>query len=84
MLAITFCSVMAQNNSLTDKITISQTSINVNKQDIELPDEAVGYLTEPEGNMIALDCIDPKTAKKNNPWKTLRRQPLLLRRRKMW
>ena len=67
MLAITFCSVMAQNSSLTDKITISQTSINVNKQDIELPDEAVGYLSDPEGNMIALDCIDPKTAKKKRP-----------------
>jgi len=67
MLAITFCSLMAQNNSLTDKITISQTSINVNKLDIELPDEAVGYLSDPEGNMIALDCIDPKTAKKKRP-----------------
>lgn len=67
MLAITFCSVMAQNNSLTDKITISQTSLNVNKQDIDLNDEAVGYLTDPEGKMIALDCIDPKTAKKKHP-----------------
>ena len=67
MLAITFCSVMAQNNSLTDKITISQTSLNVNKQDIDLKDEAVGYLTDPEGKMIALDCIDPKTAKKKHP-----------------
>ena len=67
MLAITFCSLMAQNNSLTDKITISQTSLNVNKQDIELKDEAVGFLTDPEGKMIALDCIDPKTAKKKHP-----------------
>ena len=67
MLAITFCSVMAQNSSLTDKITISQTSLNVNKQDIELKDEAVGFLTDPEGKMIALDCIDPKTAKKKHP-----------------
>lgn len=67
MLAITFCSVMAQNNSLTDKITISQTSPNFNKQDIDLKDEAVGYLTDPEGKMIALDCIDPKTAKKKHP-----------------
>lgn len=67
MLAITFCSLMAQNNSLTDKITISQTSLNVNKQDIDLKDEAVGYLTDPEGKMIALDCIDPKTAKKKHP-----------------
>lgn len=67
MLAITFCSLMAQNNSLTDKITISQTSLNVNKQDIDLKDEAVGYLTDPEGKMIALDCIDPKTAKKKRP-----------------
>ena len=67
MLAITFCSLMAQNNSLTDKITISQTSPNFNKLDIDLKDEAVGYLTDPEGKMIALDCIDPKTAKKKHP-----------------
>ena len=67
MFAFTFCSLMAQNNNLADKLTVSQTSFNFIKQDIELPDEAVGYLTDPEGNMIALDCIDPKTAKKKHP-----------------
>ena len=67
LFALTLCPIMAQNNDLADKLTINQTSLNLTKQDIELPDEAVGYLTEPEGNMIALDCIDPKTAKKKHP-----------------
>ena len=67
MFAFTFCSLMAQNNNLADKLTVSQTSLNFVKQEIELPDEVVGYQTEPEGNMIALDCIDPKTAKKKHP-----------------
>ena len=67
MFALAFGSIIAQNNDLADKLTINQTSLNLTKQDIELPDEAVGYLTEPEGNMIALDCIDPKTAKKKHP-----------------
>lgn len=67
LFAFTFCSLMAQNNNLADKLTVSQTSFNFIKQDIELPDEAVGYQTDPEGKMIALDCIDPKTAKKKHP-----------------
>ena len=67
LFAFTFCSLMAQNDNLADKVTINQTSLNLIKQDIELPDEAVGYLTDPDGNMIALDCIDPKTAKKKRP-----------------
>ena len=67
MFAFTFCSLIAQNNNLADKLTVSQTSFNFIKQDIELPDEAVGYQTDPEGKMIALDCIDPKTAKKKRP-----------------
>jgi hypothetical protein len=67
MFALAFGSIIAQNKDLADKLTINQTSLNLTKQDIELPDEAVGYLTEPEGNMIALDCIDPKTAKKKHP-----------------
>lgn len=67
MFAFTFCSLMAQNDNLADKVTINQTSLNIIKQDIEFPDEAVGYLTDPEGKMIALDCIDPKTAKKKHP-----------------
>ena len=67
MFAFTFCSLMAQNNNLADKLTVSQTSLNFIKQDIELPDEAVGYQTDPKGEMIALDCIDPKTAKKKRP-----------------
>ena len=67
LFAFTFCSLMAQNDNLADKVTINQTSLNLIKQDIEFPDEAVGYLTDPEGKMIALDCIDPKTAKKKHP-----------------
>ena len=67
LFALTLCSVKAQSKDLADKLTINQTSLNLTKQDIELPDEAVGYLTDPEGNMIALDCIDPKTAKKKRP-----------------
>ena len=67
LFAFTFCSLMAQNNNLADKLTVSQTSLNFIKQDIELPDEAVGYLTDPKGEMIALDCIDPKTTKKKHP-----------------
>ena len=67
LFAFTFCSLMAQNDNLADKVTINQTSLNIIKQDIEFPDEAVGYLTDPEGKMIALDCIDPKTAKKKHP-----------------
>ena len=62
MFAFAFCSVMAKNNNLADKLTVNNNSIDITKQDIELPDVAVGYLTDPEGNMIALDCIDPKTA----------------------
>ena len=67
MFAFAFCSVMAKNNNLADKLTVNKSSIDITKQDIELPDVAVGYLTDPEGNMIALDCIDPKTAKKKHP-----------------
>ena len=67
LFALTLCPIMAQNNDLADKLTINQTSLNLTKQDIELPDEAVGYLSDPEGKMIALDCIDPKTAKKKHP-----------------
>ena len=67
MFAFAFCSVMAKNNNLADKLTVNNNSIDITKQDIELPDVAVGYLTDPEGNMIALDCIDPKTAKKKHP-----------------
>lgn len=67
LLAFTLSSVIAQNNDLADKLTVSNNSLNLIKQDIELPDEAVGYLTDPEGKMIALDCIDPKTAKKKHP-----------------
>ncbi len=67
LFAFVFSSVIAQNNDLADKLTVSNNSLNLNKQDIGLSDEAVGYLTDPEGKMIALDCIDPKTAKKKRP-----------------
>lgn len=67
LFALTLCPIMAQNNDLADKLTINQNSLNIIKQDIDFPDEAVGYLTDPEGKMIALDCIDPKTAKKKHP-----------------
>ena len=51
LFALTLCPIMAQNNDLADKLTINQTSLNLTKQDIELPDEAVGYLTDQEGGI---------------------------------
>lgn len=63
MLAMALCTIKAQ----TDRITVSQESMNLSKIDMELPDEAVSYLTDPAGELVALECVDPKTAKKKHP-----------------
>lgn len=66
-IVFSFCSVMAQNSSGMDTMSISQESVGFKSVDFDPQEKAINIYTDAEGKYIALECVDPKTEKKKVP-----------------